>query len=355
VIGQREGAGRTDFVGAAIGRLDDGIARIGDIDVVAASALDREGAGVELVVEGRGNIAAGDRLAGGAGREDADRARLIVGVVVNEAADGLVHEGNRDDLRAHRAGKAVVRNVHGGGFGDDPVAVIRERIVGDRTRGAFDDVGALVPAAHHVPREGQAGGGAFGTERARIQHIAGEDGVLDGGVGARDQYAVRQVGAVLRDRVVAAVDRDAVERDAVGADGHATREIGLAKTAAAAVAADIGALDGDRLVDVEMLGIGAGTGHDRVAGLGVIDRRLNAGIDPALRSTLRCSAGVDDVYFVAVRERVLGFKGSRIVAGVGADELQGRRAGERIAGHEHTGFGEADRHVARAREGVARH
>ena len=160
--------------------------------------------------------------------------------------------------------------------------------------------------------EAQPGGEAGRAEGTRGERIAGEHRVLDRHIGGPDQQAdVGRRGDVRRsERVVAAADRDAVHGRAVGGNLHAAGDDGFGSAGAVAGNPVIGALEGDVLVDVDVLAVGAGRDPDGVAGRGRVDRRRDGGVAAIADEQDAVTGAVGDLLDAGERVGALGAAGA---------------------------------------------
>ena len=181
-----------------------------------------------------------------------------------------------------------------------------------------------------------------------FERVPGKHGVLDRHIRGPDQQAdVGRRGDVRRQgRVVAAADRDAVHGRAGGGNLHAAGDDGFGPARAVAGNPVIGALEGDVLVDVDMLAVGAGRDPDGVAGHGGVDRRRDGGVAAIADEQDVMTAAIGDLLDAGERVGALGTTG---VDDEVAEAIFGQhRAAERPGVDRGVGAGAADQGIAAA-------
>ena len=148
------------------------------------------------------------------------------------------------------------------------------------------------------------------------------------------------------ERVVAAADRDAIHGRAGGGNLHAAGDDGFRPAGAVAGNPVIGALEGDVLVDVDVLAVGPGRDPDDVTGRRRVDRRRDGGVAAVADEQDVVTAAVGDL--LDARERV-GALGAAGVDDEVAETVFGEhRTGERSGVDRGIGAGAADESVVAA-------
>ena len=144
-----------------------------------------------------------------------------------------------------------------------------------------------------------------------FERVPGEHRVLHRHVGAADQQAdVGRRGDVrCSESVIAAADRHAIDGRAGGGNLHAAGEDGFHPAGAVAGNPVIGALEGDVLVDVDVLAVGAGRDPDGVAGHGSGDRRRDGGVAAIADEQGAVTEAVGDLLDAGERVGALGAAG----------------------------------------------
>ena len=109
--------------------------------------------------------------------------------------------------------------------------------------------------------------------------------------------------------VVAAADRDAIDAGAGGGNLHAAGDDDFGPAGAVAGNPVIGALEGDVLVDVDVLAVGPGRDPDDVAGRSRGDRRRDGGVAAIADEQDVMTAAIGDLLDTGERVGALGAAG----------------------------------------------
>ena len=184
-----------------------------------------------------------------------------------------------------------------------------------------------------------------------FERVPGEHRVLHRHIGAADQQAdVGRRGDVrCPESVIAAADRDAIDAGAGSGNLHAAGDDGFGPAGAVAGNPVIGALEGDVLVDVDVLAVGPGRDPDDVAGRSRGDRRRDGGVAAIADEQDVMTAAIGDLLDAGERVGALGAAG---VDDEVAEAIFGQhRAAERPGVDRGVGAGAADESVVAAAAG----